>query len=306
MCGSSSSSSSSSSRSSTESNHRSIAAFSDTSRCNKPLPLPPAPSIHMTDDATRSVAVEQFIARANAVAEQRIPPLYKQLLKDSSETFAKKWLVARNFVVDDAFAMFLAACEFRLERALDSLSLFPSATALQGYDVEKLVAFTGKPPRTRPSELDTIVRNVKTCVTRCWHKFDKVGASLHRCTRPQPQLLITSSISPNFSSPLQSHPPSPPLPQAGRPVCIERTGCIQSKKLCTVTKSLVTPDEPTPLFTAHLHSVEVGRALARFNDANRPREAPEISQVLVIMDVKGLGMHTLYPPALTLLKINGA
>ena len=97
-----------------------------------------------------------------------------------------------------------------------------------------------------------------------------------------------------------------PLPQAGRPVCIERTGRIQSKKLGTVTKSLVTSDEPSPLFTAHLHSVEVGRALARFNDANRPRDAPEISQVLVIMDVKGLGMHTLYPPALTLLKINGA
>ena len=164
----------------------------------------------MTDDATRSVAVEQFIARANALAEQRIPPLYKQLLKDSSETFAKKWLVARNFVVDDAFAMFSAACEFRLERALDSLSLFPSATALQGYDVEKLVAFTGKPPRTRPSELDTIVRNVKTCVTRCWHKFDKVGASFHCCTRPQPQLLrlrITSSISPSAPTPVPGWPP---------------------------------------------------------------------------------------------------
>jgi len=128
----------------------------------------------MTDDAAKSAAVAQFIARANAVPAEQLPPLYRQLLDDSSDTFAKKWLVARNFSVDDAFAMFSAACEFRLQRGLDSLSLFPSATALQGYDVERLVAFTGKPPRARPAELDTIVRHLRTCVTRCWHKCDKV------------------------------------------------------------------------------------------------------------------------------------
>lgn len=128
----------------------------------------------LAEAASHSAEVQEFIARANALPDDQKPPLYRQFLVESSETFARKWLVARNFIVDDAFAMFVSACEFRLQRGLDSMSLFPTATSVQGYDVEKLIAFTGKPPRARPSELDTIVRNVRTCATRCWHKCDKV------------------------------------------------------------------------------------------------------------------------------------
>jgi hypothetical protein len=69
--------------------------------------------------------------------------------------------------------------------------------------------------------------------------------------------------------------------QGGRPLCIERTGRIQSKKLCGVHKSLVTAADPAPILSAHLHSVEVGRALARFNDSKRAADAPEISQVCI-------------------------
>jgi hypothetical protein len=124
-------------------------------------------------DTAFSAEVQRFIERANALPAEQKPPLYVHLLAESSETFARKWLVARNYVVEDAFSMFVAACEFRLLRGLDSMPLFPSATAVQGYDTEQLIAFCGKPPRPRPSELDTIVRNVRTCVSRCWHKKDK-------------------------------------------------------------------------------------------------------------------------------------
>ena len=129
---------------------------------------------HAAEGVSRSAEVQQFIQLATDLPSEQVPPLYRQLLAESGETFAMKWLVARNFVIKDAFAMFVAACDFRQQRNLDAMSLFPSATALQGYDIEKLIAFTGKPPRTRPSDLDTIVRNVRTCVTRCWHKKDKV------------------------------------------------------------------------------------------------------------------------------------
>jgi hypothetical protein len=126
------------------------------------------------DYASSALALAQFVERCNALPPQQVPPLYRRLLDESRDSFASKWLIARNFVVDDAFTMFVAACEFRLTRGLDGLSLFPSATALQGYDVAELIAFTGKPARVRPAELDTIVRNIRTCVTRCWHKCDKV------------------------------------------------------------------------------------------------------------------------------------
>jgi hypothetical protein len=94
--------------------------------------------------------------------------------------------------------------------------------------------------------------------------------------------------------------------KGGRPVCIERTGRINSKKLCNVHKSLMTAADPSPIFTAHLHSVEVGRALMRYNNSKRAAGSDEVTQVTVIMDVAGLGMHTLYPPALALLRANGA
>jgi hypothetical protein len=234
------------------------------------------------DDAVCRASVMSFIERANALPAERVPALYRQQLAESSDSFSRKWLVARNFVVDDAFAMFVAACEFRLERGLDDMSLFPCATALQGYDVDKLVLFSGKPPRAVPSELDFIVRSIRSCVTRCWHKCDKVC-----CILPVATALLTLLV------------------QGGRPVCIERTGRIQSKRLCALCSSLSTPAHPTPLFTAHLHSVEVGRALARFNNAHRPPAASEISQVTAIMDMAGLGLHTLHPPALALLRVNG-
>jgi hypothetical protein len=68
----------------------------------------------------------------------------------------------------------------------------------------------------------------------------------------------------------------------------------------------MTAAEPSPIFTAHLHSVEVGRALMRYNNSKRAAGSDEVTQVTVIMDVAGLGMHTLYPPALGLLRANGA
>lgn len=129
------------------------------------------------DDASCDVAVAKFVERCNNLPPPQVPPLYRKLLDENREVFAKKWLVARSFSVDDAFAMFEAACKFRLQRGLDSQSLFPSATALQGYNVDELIAFDEKPPRARPSELDTIVRNIRTCVTRCWHKSDKVEST---------------------------------------------------------------------------------------------------------------------------------
>lgn len=250
------------------------------------------------DDASRALALAQFVERCNALPPEQMPPLYRRLLDDSCDSFASKWLIARNFVVDDAFAMFVAACEFRLVRGLDDLSLFPSATALQGYDVAELIAFTGKPPRVRPAELDTIVRNIRTCVTRCWHKCDKVrthpadAIDLLGCVICAHQFLFIIS---NFA-----------FWKGGRPVCIERTGRINSKKLCNVHKSLMTAADPSPIFTAHLHSVEVGRSLMRYNNSKRAAGSDEVTQVTVIMDVAGLGMHTLYPPALALLRANGA
>jgi hypothetical protein len=107
-----------------------------------PLLLTVAELVAM-DDASCAAAVTQFIDRCNALPPQQVPSLYRKQLDQSSETFARKWLVARSFVVDDAFTMFVAACEFRLQRGLDDLSLFPSATALQGYNVDELIAFTG-------------------------------------------------------------------------------------------------------------------------------------------------------------------
>jgi hypothetical protein len=56
-----------------------------------------------------------------------------------------------------------------------------------------------------------------------------------------------------------------------------------------------------PFLAAHIHSSEVGRALVRFNNANR-RDGPAVHQVTVILDCAGLGMSTLYQHAMRCLK----
>ncbi len=56
-----------------------------------------------------------------------------------------------------------------------------------------------------------------------------------------------------------------------------------------------------PFLAAHIHSSEVGRALVRFNNANRSG-GPVVHQVTVILDCAGLGISTLYQHAMRCLK----
>ena len=91
--------------------------------------------------------------------------------------------------------------------------------------------------------------------------------------------------------------------KGGRPISIEKTGLIQSKKLVETCKKLTLPgaEWTEPFLAAHIHSSEVGRALVRFNNANL-KEGVVVHQVTVILDCAGLGMGTLHQHAMRCLK----
>jgi hypothetical protein len=91
--------------------------------------------------------------------------------------------------------------------------------------------------------------------------------------------------------------------KGGRPISIEKTGLIQSRKLVETCKKLTLPgaEWTDPFLAAHIHSSEVGRALVRFNNANRV-DGAVVHQVTVILDCAGLGMSTLYQHAMRCLK----
>ena len=92
--------------------------------------------------------------------------------------------------------------------------------------------------------------------------------------------------------------------KGGRPISIEKTGLIQSRKLVETCKKLTLPgaEWTDPFLAAHIHSSEVGRALVRFNNANRA-DGAVVHQVTVILDCAGLGMSTLYQHAMRCLKV---
>eukprot|EP00997_Jenningsia_sp_PLL12_P008534 NODE_531_length_1638_cov_181.385777_g441_i0.p1 GENE.NODE_531_length_1638_cov_181.385777_g441_i0~~NODE_531_length_1638_cov_181.385777_g441_i0.p1 ORF type:complete len:380 (-),score=95.85 NODE_531_length_1638_cov_181.385777_g441_i0:224-1363(-) len=87
----------------------------------------------------------------------------------------------------------------------------------------------------------------------------------------------------------------------GRPVWLERTGRVDSQGIVTNVQS-VTPPGSTyveQILRAHVVGNELGRLLCLHNTL---RFGKEVDQLVIILDLAGLGWHQLYRPALEVIK----
>eukprot|EP00759_Apiculatamorpha_spiralis_P025601 PhF_6_TR29045/c0_g1_i1/m.42285 len=215
------------------------------------------------DDATAPDLEKKIdeLSKKLSAAGIAVPYGFKGDEAETRQTL-KKFLLARQCDVEKAFGMVKSTVEFRNERKLNGLALFPTPpNYMRGYDEADCQAVLGLPTREH-SEIDGAMAALSTSYAGCWHKWDKKN----------------------------------------RPVFIERTGAIDVKRLVETLQRIVKPGEDykAPAINAHLYSNELGGGLMKYqrlrcNDNN-------ICQVTVIMDCENLGFGHLFKPALAVLQ----
>ena len=200
---------------------------------------------------------------AALVKESELSPLWLDVFKSSRDVFLVKFLTARKWHPEEAYKMVVASSEFRNDRKLDILPLFPATIPTHGFDQAELEAFQGHGPRPGNQDIDKFAKLLTHCYAASWHKWDKEG----------------------------------------RPVYIERTGKINVKQLVDRCRAMVPPggDISQPCITNHLHSNEVGHTLLRFQN-EKLKKHPPIAQVSVIMDCDGFSLSQIFGPAMEILK----
>jgi hypothetical protein len=200
-----------------------------------------------------------------AIRSVALPPTFVWNMKRWPTLFLAKFLMARQWKVDDAVAMFKASADFRIRNDLDETPQFPTTLSVRGFDVEKLIAFHGVGRRDVNGQTDFYGKHVHTCVENGWHKWDK----------------------------------------RGRPVIFERIGKIKPGELVGRCRALVAPHQSYSdcSLDLHLHSNEVGNVITRYLNSTYPPER-HVAQVIAVFDCTDLGMRHLWDPLIQLMKRN--
>jgi hypothetical protein len=174
-----------------------------------------------------------------------------------------KFLLARQWNIPKAMEMIRAAVEFRTSRGLDTRPLFPAPQGLiKGYDEAVLASMASNRPARQRDDVDVYLAAMQTSYSGCYHKFDR----------------------------------------ANRPVWIERTGMIDTRRLVDTLTRCVKPgqDYKTPAVEVHLLANEIWSELIEHQ--RMVTKDPNICQSTLIMDCAGLGMSQIYKPALAVLQ----
>lgn len=212
-------------------------------------------------------AIQELLDRVIRKPAEEKGPAPKYLLdlcEEDQHILSQKFCVARKWVVDDAEKMWRESIAFKAEKKCFEKQYFPPAFAVRGYDYDKVNETLGL-ERRKPDEFDKTYQYISPYYQGTYHKYDKLG----------------------------------------HPVFIERTGRTGVKGLVKACKALapigVHPREVINDY--HVHFNEVGARLVRYNDQTvGAATGRRITSVVCVLDCDGLGYHTLYNPALDLLK----
>jgi hypothetical protein len=217
---------------------------------------------HTTEQAQKYDELAALVADVEV-----LPSTFTYNMKSNKKLFLTRWLVARKWVVADAFKMFSDAVAWRNDNKIDETPLFPPIQRVRGYDLAALQEFDGRGARPTTQYIDEVAAPLRHVASSAWHKWDKQG----------------------------------------RPIMIERTGKTNASELVRVTTALAPPggDLSKPIVALHTHQNEVGGAILRHQAhlAVEKGETPP-AQVCVIMDCTGLSMLAMQGPAMDLLKAN--
>ena len=127
------------------------------------------------DDAQKGKLHEMQGAVETMIAEGvEFPPSVITGLKRSPALLMTRFLVARQWNVANAAAMFKASAEFKVKNKFETTPLFPAACHVRGWDEEELIKFQGV-GRREPGELDKFAETFKGTACSAWHKCDKDG-----------------------------------------------------------------------------------------------------------------------------------
>jgi hypothetical protein len=177
--------------------------------------------------ADQKAAVVELSQLAETI---QLPPSYQSARTTNPALFFTRFLYARKWIVQDAFAMLRDASQWRLENKIDTRPLFPSAIPVRGFDQNELLRFHGSEPRPTNQQVDDFFRQVP-CMS-CWHKWDREGRPVYieRLGMHQVHALVAKCK--------QMVPPGSPI--------------------------------SAPVVEAHIHSNEVGGTITRFMASKQP------------------------------------
>lgn len=208
---------------------------------------------------------KEFVAKFFPGEKDTWPPAYRDFPVEDLDIFAYKFLTARKWVMEDASKMFTETMQFRAQRNLDNIPLFPSAISMRGYDQEAIMKHFNLEPRPQNEEVDRLARATRPFYHSGFHYWDKTG----------------------------------------HPVLYELTGRVKVKKVVKVFKSFARVGEKPsrPCIDQHIHQNECGSKLVLYMDATMGKDlGRRINTATVVLDFHNLSYGSLFGEAIDIMK----
>ena len=226
----------------------------------------PQPELYLCSP-TESLAVDDFLRTVFVPLcdDGTMLKRWSDLDECERRVVCTKFMVARKFEKDKAREMLTGYIALTKQRNLGDSPLFPTCLQIRGYDQEDVMKVLGQAIPRVPGDVDRTDVHINPFHHFTFHKWDKMGHPIH----------------------------------------YELTGRTDPIKLLEKLKVLakVGTNFTEPALELHLHCVEVGQQLARYNYLKRGgKEGRPVHSVVVIMDMKGLGYGTLTRAALDVFK----
>lgn len=149
----------------------------------KPESIPESiQEVEILDSVKASKVTEFLQAVKTHYGEDSLPPLLtREKTEERQRLLGYKFMKARKWKLKDALAMFTSTVDFRSERKLDELRLFPCAFPLLGFDEAAIEAFLRENgsenvcDRMPDDTYEVCSQTLQKSYVNLYHYTDKVG-----------------------------------------------------------------------------------------------------------------------------------